>query len=327
MAVRSRAIAAAVPLLLLSAACSGSPARPHPTPSLPIRTGGAHPGASELTPAAPTTPFAPSLTRAAADVPSYWTRCQARHTTVVVQCVLGYRKSKPKKVIALVGDSATAGWMDPLDAIGRARHWKIITMLHTLCTWTAARILQVPTITAHGRVPNGPNTECHIWGARAQHRLLTETKPDVVISTDRAHVYTAAAPLGGPKAVVAVGRGLATYWRQLLAHHIAVVGLRETPEPGRNVPVCLERRSVRSCSTPRAIADEPTTPVTVAARAVHGERLIDLNDLMCTATLCPPIVGNVLVYRDVHHLTRTFARTMAPYLERRLLTVPALARG
>jgi hypothetical protein len=33
------------------------------------------------------------------------------------------------------------------------------------------------------------------------------------------------------------------------------------------------------------------------------------------------VVGNVLVYQDDHHLTSTYALTLAPYLEQRLLTV------
>jgi hypothetical protein len=93
------------------------------------------------------------------------------------------------------------------------------------------------------------------------------------------------------------------------------------------MPHCLTTKSARACSTSRAKAIAPITPVTVADRAVQGrETLIDMNNFICS-TLCTPIVGNVLVYRDVHHLTRTFSLTLTPYLERQLLKVPALANG
>jgi hypothetical protein len=33
---------------------------------------------------------------------------------------------------------------------------------------------------------------------------------------------------------------------------------------------------------------------------------------------CPAVVGNALVYRDTYHLSATYARTLAPWLMRRL---------
>jgi hypothetical protein len=127
--------------------------------------------------------------------------------------------------------------------------------------------------------------------------------------------------------VTEVGRGLGRYWARLLAHRIPVVAIRETPEPGFDEPKCLRSRSVRQCSVPRRTAIATRTPVTVAESYVHGRAsLIDLNRYIC-AVRCSPVVGNVEVYRDKHHLTRRFALTLAPYVERALLAVPALANG
>ncbi len=46
-----------------------------------------------------------------------------------------------------------------------------------------------------------------------------------------------------------------------------------------------------------------------------------MNSLICGPVNCPPVVGNVLVYQDSHHLTSTYALTTAPYLEQDLLKV------
>ena len=56
---------------------------------------------------------------------------------------------------------------------------------------------------------------------------------------------------------------------------------------------------------------------TVYATQVAGGSvpLIDMNALICRPASCPAIVGNVLVYQDSHHLTSSYALTMAPYLE------------
>ena len=48
---------------------------------------------------------------------------------------------------------------------------------------------------------------------------------------------------------------------------------------------------------------------------------IDLTDRFCDDTLCLPVSGNVLIYRDTHHLTREFSRTLAPALGERMRKV------
>ena len=43
-------------------------------------------------------------------------------------------------------------------------------------------------------------------------------------------------------------------------------------------------------------------------------KLVDLTRFMCDRRRCYPVVGGALVHRDVGHMTRTFATTLAPYL-------------
>jgi hypothetical protein len=57
---------------------------------------------------------------------------------------------------------------------------------------------------------------------------------------------------------------------------------------------------------------------------VLNARYIDLTDYYCTPTVCPPIIGHVLVYRDGRHMTASYAATMVPYFDRAI--VAALAR-
>jgi hypothetical protein len=39
---------------------------------------------------------------------------------------------------------------------------------------------------------------------------------------------------------------------------------------------------------------------------------------MCNRRKCFPVVGGALVHKDTHHLTRVFARTLGPFLLRRV---------
>jgi hypothetical protein len=47
-------------------------------------------------------------------------------------------------------------------------------------------------------------------------------------------------------------------------------------------------------------------------------QLVDLTRFFCSAAFCYPVIGGVLVQKDVAHITRAFMRTMSPYLARAL---------
>jgi hypothetical protein len=55
-----------------------------------------------------------------------------------------------------------------------------------------------------------------------------------------------------------------------------------------------------------------------AALRARGVTIIDPITWFCTSSTCPVIVGNVLVYRDVSHITATYARLLAPLLNQSL---------
>jgi hypothetical protein len=51
------------------------------------------------------------------------------------------------------------------------------------------------------------------------------------------------------------------------------------------------------------------------AARLTGATIVDLSDSVCPGDPCPPIIGTTLVYRDHHHLTATFAVSLADQLE------------
>jgi hypothetical protein len=177
----------------------------------------------------------------------------------------------------------------------------------------------------------GPYTPCHAWGAAVVQNLATKLKPDVVITSDLPGLATMAHPAGGTAAQADIGAGMAAYWKQLEQAGISVVAIKESPSMGLNVPDCVSKNpSERSkCTVPTARAIPEDMPIKYAAKAAAGQvPVIDMNSLICKPTKCPPVVGNVLVYQDDHHLTSTYALTTAPYLEKRLLAVSKpLAQG
>ena len=60
-----------------------------------------------------------------------------------------------------------------------------------------------------------------------------------------------------------------------------------------------------------------------AATRATRDLLVDMTTAVCPSDPCPAVVNRKIVYRDGHHLTATFARSLAPALDRAL--APLLA--
>lgn len=54
--------------------------------------------------------------------------------------------------------------------------------------------------------------------------------------------------------------------------------------------------------------------------------VIDMGNWICPdAVACAPVVGHVTVYRDAHHFTETYAKTLAQPLDAELRQSPVAA--
>ncbi len=72
----------------------------------------------------------------------------------------------------------------------------------------------------------------------------------------------------------------------------------------RTCPAAIRGAPLRRHARPTSA--RPSVPGNVA--------FLDLSNLVCTATECPPVIGGVFVYLDNNHLTATYARSMSPLL-------------
>jgi hypothetical protein len=179
-------------------------------------------------------------------------------------------------------------------------------------------------------VNKGAYPTCHAWGHAVLNDLITKIRPDVVITTSYADMATMAHQQVGSAARADVGAGEATYWRALEDHGIPVVGIRETPDMRTDVPSCVAQYGpgASQCVVARSTAEHADPPTSYAARALGGKvPVIDMNSLICVPAGCAPVVGNVLVYQDNHHLTWPYAQTLAPFLEAELLGASPVLRS
>ncbi|MFN2478404.1 MAG: SGNH hydrolase domain-containing protein [Pseudonocardiaceae bacterium] len=77
------------------------------------------------------------------------------------------------------------------------------------------------------------------------------------------------------------------------------------------LPVCAD--SATACAPDHARAMNASgIAAEQAATVAGGGYYADLTSLFCTASRCPVIIGNNLVFRDDNHLTSSYAQWLAP---------------
>jgi hypothetical protein len=98
-----------------------------------------------------------------------------------------------------------------------------------------------------------------------------------------------------------------------------VVVMADTPYQKQDVPYCIASHPPgdwAACTGSRSqVLDGRTEPLVTAAQSTRGVSVVNLNDYLCTKTDCPVVIGGVIVYKDAHHLTQTYAKSLEPFLE------------
>ena len=307
----SLALVAVVPVALVAVYIAGEPAPFNGT------LGPGYPGAAALASSVTSIPAEPILpTPDAIAQPLYRTAGCLVDIPVSApkECAFG-DTTNPVLTVALVGDSAAGEWFDALNAIALQRHWKLVTELHSSCPWSSTLMLNSNDI--------GNFTACQTWGADVLHDLITTIRPNVVLTSDYPNMATPEHPVRESKAAAAaIGAGMAQYWTQLEKAGISVTAIKETPDLVEDVPTCVEKyaNDLAKCNVPVSKAVLQDSPITEAAKLMDGKvSVVDANPLICGPEECAPVVGNVLVYSDRHHLTSVYSKSTAPYLAPLLL--------
>lgn len=224
-------------------------------------------------------------------------------------CVYGAPMSST--TIVLIGDSHAAQWFPTFERLAQLHGWRLVSLTKSGCAaadhpqW----LLQL----------RRPYRECDWWRTNAVQRIRSERPALVVVSNSRNH------------RLVVDGRPVSTEVRpelwsaaverflelvRPLAEHTLLIG--DTPRAMGDPPVCVSRHrdDALSCAQPSAKA---TRPAKIAADRVVAEEagasFIDPTPLVCPSDPCPVVIGRLLVYRDDHHLTATFARALARFIE------------
>lgn len=104
-----------------------------------------------------------------------------------------------------------------------------------------------------------------------------------------------------------------------------VLFISDIPKLGSPAPLCLSEHAsdVQACMPTR---DAATLLPTVKAQEIalaeqNGVSIIDPTSWFCAAMVCPLITNHILLYHDDSHMTKQWARFIAPVLAGSLLPI------
>jgi peptidoglycan/LPS O-acetylase OafA/YrhL len=204
--------------------------------------------------------------------------------------------------VALVGDSHAAHWFPAIELLARQRGWRLVPLTKFSCVFVDMRIWS-PRLKRE-------YTECEVWRERVVDRLVT-LRPDLVIVASDQELPVVVDSDDDPELQ---GEAVARLIRRIPG---AVAIIVDTPRSDHDVPACLAQhpKAIERCTTTRSAAFgwRHRRREAEAAR-LTGATLVDLSAVTCPTDPCPPVVGSMLVYRDHHHLTATFVRSLGDEL-------------
>ncbi|MFI2562972.1 acyltransferase family protein [Paenarthrobacter sp. NPDC018779] len=202
------------------------------------------------------------------------------------------------KRIVVLGDSHAQQYMAALGPIAKAHGWEVVTLLKGSCRF--------------GAESEERTDECNDFN-KASAQYVMEHKPDAVFTVASLTHVTAPFETEVP--------GYLDGIKPFTDAGIDVVGVRDNPRFSINMPECVQKKGPDSpdCNAPLEESLAAYSPLDDYVGKVDRLFLMDMSDFICEQGTCPAVVGNVYVYKDDNHLTKTYVQSMIPMFEERLL--------
>ena len=236
-------------------------------------------------------------------------------TGVAGDCVFG--DPAGSKTIVLIGDSHAEAWLPALDAWAKRVHWKVWFWGKSACS-----VLEPHLLLQGARV----YSECQSWQQALNAQLGSLSGVDLVLVVRSRGYLGAVLDDNGKRVRDAAANAV---WQRAAGHELAllrgiapsVVVMRDTPWAGTDVPRCLADHLTRvdQCGFPLSGHAHQDGWMLRAERAgaasLSGVSWIDMTPAVCPQDPCSVVSpSGSIVFRDGHHLTATFSRSLATKL-------------
>lgn len=246
--------------------------------------------------------LSPGLDAVAEDNPPvYDSGCHNDHADAdPAGCRVGENPEAP--LVFLVGDSHAASWYPALEQLAAQGKIRLDTNSKDACL-----PLETPQ-----KYQDGAYDSCAQWRHGVLERI-DEEQPDLVLL----------AMFNNPGRLLdTTGTDPGTQWHDGLTGTLEqidgpeVAVLSDVPYQRRSPDACLSMHleEAPACAVPRKEGFRDTL-VRAEDSAIEegGEEVhrVDFTRYFCNAENCPTVIGNTVVFRDSHHLTRTFSEQMS----------------
>lgn len=221
--------------------------------------------------------------------------CQANSKELVNLCDNGITDGS--KSVVVMGSSHAHVLNTPVLEMAKTNGWSVKSITKGYCP-------------LGDDVTTGISESCAKFNVATMAEVL-EIQPDLVITTStRTNVLWEEPEVLDQSWVQAV--------QTLNDAGIEVVAVRDTPRIPLNVPECLEASPTdyTGCGAKRVDVFNDVSPAATAADSLPGTKFLDFTDYFCDDTACPAVIGNVVVYKDDNHVTRTYLETLTPKFKR-----------
>ncbi len=269
-----------------------------------------YPGAHVLLDHAPVpdAPMRPTVLEAKQDLPETTVDgCISDFDNVsVTTCAYGDQSAT--HTIALAGGSHAEHWITALDLLGKLHHFKITTYLKMGCPLTTE---DVPLVMGDNR----PYPKCHTWNEAVMKKIIAD-RPDYVFTT-------ATRPWNIRPGDVMPGTYVGI-WQTLSDNNIPILAMRDTPwlvrkgKPFFPADCLADGGNAISCGIRRSDVLAASNPALPWVNRFPLMKPLDMSDAVCRKDVCRAVEGNVLIYHDSHHISKTYMRTMADELGRQI---------
>lgn len=254
--------------------------------------------AGKPTPEAKIIPAPAAMKNEWADIDGLCTGGNVPTDPLLQGCLQNSRPDKVTKRIVVLGDSHAQQYMAALGPIAKSHGWEVVTLLKGNCRFG-------------GDSPER-DADCNAFN-KASSNYVLEHKPDAVFTvaslTHKDAPFETEVPqyLEGIKPLTDAG--------------IDVIGIRDNPRFTVNMPECVQKKGADAadCNVPLEESLAASSPLDDYRGKVARLHLMDMSDFICANGTCPAVVGNVYVYKDDNHLTKTYVQSMIPMFEKRLL--------
>lgn len=216
-----------------------------------------------------------------------------------------FNKNGKGGTIYLVGGSHAAHWLPALQELIIEKDFKIYTSTKSACTFADPNDSFLNE--------RGFHESCHKWNQQVLADII-KISPNAVIA-----VGTRIRKLDD-KIEEIIPMAYQNNFKTLQNKGIKVLAIRDNPQMDINIPSCVHKRNYQENSCQQLRRDQLNDKefMEYKTQVSNWLYIADPIKYFCNDTICKAVKGNVMIFRDSHHLTVEYSKLLAPWMREQL---------